>query len=117
MEMTWIIARNGEYMIVSTSDTTYPLYGYGSWDLYVPTSFNTYEEAYTAMENIIKEIKMNEDKIYLCARCGMLIDLDNLHPDSLPVPQDGEYGEDFTAVHGAEDICGDDPRAWIIELK
>jgi len=60
---------------------------------------------------------MNEDKIYLCNRCGMPIDLDNLHPDSLPIPEEGEYGEDWTAVHGSGEICGDDERAWIIELK
>lgn len=47
-----------------------------------------------------------------CARCGLPVDLSNLHPNSLEIPTDGTH---WTIVHGSEDLCGDDQRGWVIE--
>jgi hypothetical protein len=62
---------------------------------------------------------MNETKFYLkqgerpCARCGFPVHLDNLHPDSLPIPEDDTPWE---IVHGDGDVCGEDSRGWVIWL-
>ena len=52
-----------------------------------------------------------ERKIKKCVRCGEPINLENLHPDSLPIPEEGKW----YAVHGNGDVCGEDRRAWIVE--
>lgn len=47
-----------------------------------------------------------------CARCGMPVDLNDLHPDSLEIPTDGTH---WYVVHGNKETCGDDRRAWVVE--
>lgn len=49
------------------------------------------------------------DKVY-CARCGEPVDLENLHPDSFSVPEDGFK---WYAVHVD---CAGDFRGWVVEI-
>ena len=54
----------------------------------------------------------NESKetIIDCIRCDEPVNLENMHPDSLSIPDD----ENWYAVHGPDDECVDDFRAWIV---
>lgn len=47
-----------------------------------------------------------------CARCGLPVKLDNLHPDSLEIPTDGSFWE---IVHGDGETCCNDERGWVIQ--
>lgn len=47
-----------------------------------------------------------------CARCGLPVDLTDLHPDSLEIPTDGTT---WYVVHGDDEACRDDRRGWVVE--
>lgn len=52
--MYYILSRDDEYQIVVSSEGSDPLYGYGSWNLYTPQPFITYDEAYNYLNNLVE---------------------------------------------------------------
>jgi len=63
----------------------------------------------TAQDDTNRWISLGERP---CARCGMPVKLNKLHPDSLEIPQNGER---WYVVHGSKETCGKDQRAWVVE--
>lgn len=49
-----------------------------------------------------------------CNRCGLPVDLTELHPNSLEVLK-GASPDSWYVVHGDGDQCGEDQRAWITQ--
>lgn len=50
----YILEKDGELQVVSVTEGSDPLYGYGSWNLYSPKPFSSWSEAFASLYNYDK---------------------------------------------------------------